>query len=188
VWGEEQSLREGSDEKAEAGRTFTVPLLVLFRPNPTTSSLLLAAPPKPFAYSPRSGGRNLGKIGYHEKKGGSQRCVGEGWEEISLGHKAPAKRSRQPGAFRAMGGRGSALGAGLLGRPAPGHVLGLRTQRGRIQVKPARPFASGTGVYLISAGRVRRTGGTGGTRMQANIFADVVSGGGNASCLFCRSY
>jgi len=57
--------------------------------------------------------------------GGGQRCVGEGWEEVSPGHKAPAKRSLQIGAFRAKGGRGYALRAGVLGRMAPGCVLCL---------------------------------------------------------------
>jgi len=98
--------------------------------------------------------------------------VGEGWGEIGPSHKAPAKRSLQTGAFRARGGRGYALGAGLLGRTVPGHVLCLRTQRGRFQTKRARAFASGTGVYFISAWSVQRTGRTGHTRTQGNIFAD----------------
>ena len=151
---------------------FTVPLLIRFRLNPPTSSVLLPAPPEPFAYSPGSGGRNQGRTGYHGKKGGGQGCVEESWEEISPGHKAPAKRSLWTGAFRARGGRGYALGAGLLGRTAPGHVLCLWTQRGHIQTKRAWAFASGTGVYVISAWSVRRTGRTGGTRTQSNIFAD----------------
>jgi len=158
VLGEEQNLWGGSDEKGEVGRTLTVPLLVLFRPNPSTSSVLLPAPPELFAYFPGSGRRNQGKTGYNGKKGGGQVCVGEGWEEISPGHKAPAKRSLQTGALRARAGRGYALKAGLLGRTAPGRVLCLRTQRGRVQTKRARPFASGTGVYVISAWSVRRTG------------------------------
>ena len=61
------------------------------------------------------------------------------------------KRSLRTGAFRTRGERGYALGAGLLGRTAPGHVLCLRRQRGRVQTKRARVFASGTGVYVISA-------------------------------------
>jgi len=155
------------------GRTFIVSLLVLFRPNPPTSSVLLPAPREPFAYSAGSGGRNQGRPGYHGKNCGGQGYVGEGWEEISPGHKAPAKRSLQTGAFRARGGRGYALGAGLLGRTAPGRVLCLRTQRGRIQTKRARAFASGTGVYVISTWSVWCTGRTGRTRTQGNIFADV---------------
>jgi len=54
VLGEEQSLWGGMDEEGEAGRTFPVPLLLLFRPKPPTSHFLLPAPPEPFAYSPRS--------------------------------------------------------------------------------------------------------------------------------------
>ena len=99
--------------------------------------------------------------------------MGEGWEEISPGHKVPAKRGLQTGAFRARGGRGYALGAGLLGRTVPGRVLCLRTQRGHVQTKRAWAFASGTGVYVISAWSIRRTGGTGRTRTQGNIFADI---------------
>jgi len=78
VRGEEQNLWGDSDEKAEAGRTFTVPLLVLFRPNLPTSSVLLPAPPEPFAYSPASGRRNQGRTGYHGKKRGGEGCVGDG--------------------------------------------------------------------------------------------------------------
>ena len=68
--GEDQSLDGGSDENAEAERTFTVPLLGLFVPNPPTRSGLLPAPPEPFAYSPGSGGQNQGRTRYHGKKGG----------------------------------------------------------------------------------------------------------------------
>ena len=128
--------------------------------------------PEPFAYSPGSGGRNQGRTGYHGKKGGGQGCLVEGWEEISPGHKASVKRSLQTGSFRARGGRGYALGAGLLGRTAPGHALCLRTHRGRIRTKRARAFASGTGVYVISAWIVWRTVRTGRTRTQGNIFVD----------------
>jgi len=67
------------------------------------------------------------------------------------------------------------LGAGLLGRTVPGRVLCLQIQRGRVQTKRARGFASGTGVYLISAWSVRRTGRIGRTRTQGNIFADIAS-------------
>jgi len=49
--GEEQSVWGGLDKKGEVGRTFPVPLLVLFRLNPSTSSVLLPAPPEPFVYS-----------------------------------------------------------------------------------------------------------------------------------------
>jgi len=173
VRGEEQSLWRASDEKAGAGRRFTVPLLVLFRPNPTTSSVLLPALPEPFAYSPGSGGQTPGRTGYHGKKGGGQGRVGEGCDKISPGHKAPAKRSLRTEAFRAGGGRVYALGAGFLGSTAPGHVLCLWTQRGRAQTTRAQPFASGTGVYVISAWSIRRTVRTGSTRIQGNIFADV---------------
>jgi len=100
--------------------------------------------------------------------------VGEGWEEISPGHKRPAKRSLQTGAFKARGGRGNALGAVLLGGTTPGRVLCLQTQRGRVQTKRAQAFASGTRVYIISACSVRRTGRTGRTRTQGTIFADGV--------------
>jgi len=173
VWGEEQILWRGSDEKAEAGIMFTVPLRVLFCPKPPTSSVLLPAQPEPFAYSPRSGARNQGRTGYHGKKGGGHGCVGEGWSEMSPGHKAPAKRSLETGALRARGGRGYALGAGSLGRTAPGQVLCLGTQRGRVQTNRVRALTSGTGVYVISARSVGRTGRTGRTRIQGNIFADA---------------
>jgi len=71
----------------------------------------------------------------------------------------------------------------LLGRTAPGHVLYLRTQRGCVQTKRARAFASGTGVYVISAWSVQRTGRTGRTRTQDNIFADAKGvGAGDGGC------
>jgi len=72
--------------------------------------------------------------------------VGEGWEQIGPVHKALAKMSLLTGAFRARGGRGYVREAELLGRTAPGRVLCLRTQRGRIQTKRARAFTSGTRV------------------------------------------
>jgi len=122
-----------------------------------------------------SGGQNQGRTGYHGKKGGGQGCGGEGWEEITPGLKAPAKRSLQPGALRARGGRGYALGAGLLGRTATGRVLCLRTKRGRGQTKRARGFASGTGVYVISAWSVQCRGRTGRTKVQGNIFAGAIA-------------
>jgi len=56
VRGDEPSWWVGSDEKGEWRRTFPVPLVVLFRPNPPTSSVLLPAPPEPFVYAPRSSG------------------------------------------------------------------------------------------------------------------------------------
>jgi len=55
---EEQNLWGGSNKKAKAGRTFPVPLLILFRLNPSTRSVRLPAPPEPFAYSPGSGGHS----------------------------------------------------------------------------------------------------------------------------------
>jgi len=173
VWGEERSFWGGSDEKAEAWGTFTFPLLVLFCPNPPTSSVRLTQPPEPFAYSPGSGGRNQGTTGYHGEKGGGQGCVDEGCEDISPGHKVPAKRSLQTGAFRARGGRGYALGAWFLGRTAPGCILCLQAQRGHVRTKRAGALASGTGVYIIRAWTVRRTGRTGRARTQGNIFAGV---------------
>jgi len=74
--------------------------------------------------------------------------VGEGWEELSPGNKAAAKRSLKTGAFRASGRRGYALGAGWLGRTAVGRVLCRWTQRGCGQKKRARTLPSGTGVQL----------------------------------------
>jgi len=58
VWrvpGDEQSSWGGSDQKPEAGRTFPVPLLVLFHPNLHTRSVLHPPPPEPCAYSLESG-------------------------------------------------------------------------------------------------------------------------------------
>jgi len=134
----------GFRRKTRSVENVHVPLLALFCPNPPTSSVFLPTPPAPFAYSPRSGGRNQPRTGYHGKKSGGQGFLGEGWEEISPGHKAPAKRSLQTRALRARGGRGYALGVELLGRTGPGRFLYLRTQRGRVKTKRARAFASGT--------------------------------------------
>jgi len=78
--GRRTELLGGLDEKELGEGLGTFPLLLLFHPNPPKRSILFPAPPEPFAYSPAFGGGNQGRTGYHGRKGGTQGCVGEGWQ------------------------------------------------------------------------------------------------------------
>jgi len=61
VQGEEHSLWGGSDQKGLGEELGMFSPLLLFRPNPPTSCVLVPTPTKPFAYPPESGGRNEGR-------------------------------------------------------------------------------------------------------------------------------
>jgi len=99
VQGEEQSLWGGWDGKGLGEGLGAFSPYLLFPLNLPTSLVLLPAISELFAYSAGSGEQNRGRTGYHEKKGGGQGSVAEGLEWISLGHKAPAKRSLWGGPF-----------------------------------------------------------------------------------------
>ena len=55
---------------------------------------------------------------------------------------------------------------------APGCTRCVRTEKGSARTKQARAEAPRTGVYVISAWIVRRTGRTGCNRAQGSCFAD----------------
>ena len=76
VRGEQQTLWGGFRRKRRSGENVPSPSPSPFSSKPIPSSLLLPAPPEPFAYSPRSGRPNQGRTGYHGKKGVSGE---EGW-------------------------------------------------------------------------------------------------------------
>ena len=77
--------------------------------------------------------------------------------------------------FRRCRGEGFCAGGMVARQTAPGCTRCVRTEKGSARTKRARAEAPRTGVYVISAWNVRRTGQTGCNRAQGSFFADVDS-------------
>ena len=82
-------------------------------------------------------------------------------------------RRQAKGCFRRCRGEGFCAGGMVARQTAPGCTLCVWTEKSSARTKRARPEAPRTGVYVISAWNVRRTGRTGCNRGQVSFFADV---------------
>ena len=76
------------------------------------------------------------------------------------------------GSFRRCKGEGICAGGMVARQTAPGCTWCVRREKGSARTKRARGEAPRTGVYVISAWNVRRTGRTGCNRAQGSFFAD----------------
>ena len=77
------------------------------------------------------------------------------------------------GCFRRCRGEWFCAGGMVAKQTAPGGTRWVRTERGSARTKRARAVAPRTGVYVMSAWNVRRTGRTGCNTAQGSIFADA---------------
>ena len=104
-------------------------------------------------------GGGTGAFGRGSEGGGvSWEGAGCVWEERIRGRKASGGGGRRTGASGAAGGRGFALGGMVARQTAPGCTRCVRTEKGSAPTKRASAEAARTGVYVISAWDVRRTG------------------------------
>ena len=121
-------------------------------------------------------GGGTGVFGRGSEGGGvSWEGAGRVWEERIRGRKASGVGGRQTGASGAAEGRVFALGGMVARQTAPGCTRCVRTEKGRARTKRARAEPPRTGVYVISAWNVRRTGRTAFNRAQGSFFADEVT-------------
>ena len=101
--------------------------------------------------------------------------MGRSWARLG-GENSRSKgfwgRRQANGCFQRCRGEGFCAGGMVARQTVPGCTRCVRTEKGSARTKRARAEAPRTGVYVISAWNVGRTGRTGCNRAQGSFFAD----------------